>query len=32
VAPFLIGDVVKSVLGATSLVLWSTARKALGRR
>jgi len=32
VAPFLIGDVVKSVLGAASLVLWSTARKALGRR
>lgn len=32
VAPFLIGDVVKSVLGAASLVLWSTARKALDRR
>jgi len=32
VAPFLIGDVGKSGLGAASLVLWSTARKALGRR
>ncbi|MGB6099308.1 MAG: biotin transporter BioY [Comamonas sp.] len=32
VAPFLAGEVVKSALGAASLVLWSTARKALGRR
>ncbi|MEB2349033.1 MAG: biotin transporter BioY [Comamonadaceae bacterium] len=32
VAPFLVGDVVKSALGAASLVLWNTARKSLNRQ
>lgn len=32
VAPFLVGDVVKSALGAASLVLWNTARKSFKRQ